>query len=123
VLGQYLESLEMLAHTGVGEVLPAHEYRFRGLSARVGQLKTHHHARLQEILSLVGVMDGCSTADVAERLTWSRPWDQNRGIVRRPAIGETYAHLVHLMRQGLVVNASDRADAWRLQGTEGTRQR
>ncbi len=114
VLGQFLASLEALAGTEVDEVLPAHEYRFRGLPARVGQLREHHRARLAEILAVVGALDGCTTADVAERLTWSRPWEQNQGVVRRSAIGETYAHLVHLDRTGLVVNTSGHIDNWRL---------
>ena len=114
VLGQFLASLEALAAVEVDEVLPAHEYRFRGLPARVGQLQEHHRARLQEIRTVVGTLDGCTTAQVAERLTWSRPWEQNRGVVRRSAIGETYAHLVHLNRSGLVVNRSGDIDSWHL---------
>ena len=112
VLGQYLASLEVLENTEPAEVLPAHEYRFSGLNARIGQLKEHHDRRLREILDIVGTDDGCSTVDVAARLTWSRPWEQNRGIVRRSAIGETYAHLVHLERRGLIGNTPGPADRW-----------
>jgi glyoxylase-like metal-dependent hydrolase (beta-lactamase superfamily II) len=120
VLGQYLASLDVLEGPGVfggtepTEVLPAHEYRFSGLSARIAQLKDHHSARLREVLAVVDAEDGCSTLDVAARLTWSRPWDQNRGIIRRSAIGETYAHLIHLERRGLVSNTPGPADQWHL---------
>jgi glyoxylase-like metal-dependent hydrolase (beta-lactamase superfamily II) len=114
ILGQYLASLDTLGDTEPGEVLPAHEYRFHGLRARVRQLHEHHDARLREILAVVAAADGCSTADVAARLTWSRPWEQNRGFVRRSAIGETYAHLVYLLRRGLVSNMSGDIDAWHL---------
>lgn len=112
MLGQYLASLDDLDVAEPVEVLPAHEYRFRGMSARVGQLREHHRARLQEVLDVVSAHDGCSTADVAARLTWSRPWDQARGIVRRSAIGETYAHLIHLERSGLIRNTPGHADQW-----------
>jgi hypothetical protein len=109
-----------LADAEVAEVLPAHEYRFRGLPARVRQLQSHHDARLREVVAIVGGLDGCTTAAVAERLTWSRPWDQNLGMVRRSAIGETYAHLVHLERRGLLRNAASaaagEADQWHLAG-------
>jgi hypothetical protein len=54
--------------------------------------------------------------EVAERLTWSRPWDQAHGIVRRSAIGETYAHLVYLERRGLITNGAGDIDDWRLCG-------
>ena len=112
VLGQYLASLEVLGDAEPAEVLPAHEYRFRGLTARIAQLKDHHSRRLREVLDIVGSEDGCSTVDVAARLTWSRPWEQNRGIVRRSAIGETYAHLVHLERRGLIGCTEGPADQW-----------
>jgi glyoxylase-like metal-dependent hydrolase (beta-lactamase superfamily II) len=112
-LGSYLSSLDLLADRDPAEVLPAHEYRFSGLPARIGQLKEHHGARLREVLSAVAAAgDGCSTMDVAERLTWSRPWEESRGIVRRSAIGETYAHLLHLERRGLLANAGEQRDRW-----------
>jgi glyoxylase-like metal-dependent hydrolase (beta-lactamase superfamily II) len=125
-LGIYLRSLAELASTDPDEVLPAHEYRFSGLPARVRQLQDHHRARLREILAVVAGAEGCTTANVAERLTWSRPWDQAHGIVRRSAIGETYAHLVYLERRGLIANGEADAggrgrdggdtDHWRLLG-------
>ena len=125
-LGSFLRSLSELARFDPDEVLPAHEYRFSGLPARVRQLHEHHRARLREILGVVAGAGGCTTFDVAERLSWSRPWDQNRGFVRRSAIGETYAHLVHLERRGMIANdgadsgaaADGRGDTdhWRLLG-------
>jgi glyoxylase-like metal-dependent hydrolase (beta-lactamase superfamily II) len=116
ILGTFLRSLTELAGSEPDEVLPAHEYRFSGLAARVHQLRDHHRARLREVLAVVAGAAGCSTADVAERLTWSRPWDQARGMVRRSAIGETYAHLVYLERRGLIANGTGDADHWRLPG-------
>jgi glyoxylase-like metal-dependent hydrolase (beta-lactamase superfamily II) len=104
ILGTFLRSLAELAAYDPDEVLPAHEYRFSGLTARVRQLREHHQERLREVLAVLTSAAGCTTADVAERLTWSRPWDEAQGIVRRSAIGETYAHLVHLERRGLIAN-------------------
>ncbi len=119
-LGSYLNSLIGLAAHEPDEVLPAHEYRFRGLTARVAQLQAHHNARLQEVLEIVAAAPGCTTFDVAACLMWSRPWDQNRGVVRRSAIGETFAHLLHLERRGLITNTTAvgtvGADRWQLHG-------
>jgi glyoxylase-like metal-dependent hydrolase (beta-lactamase superfamily II) len=115
-LGTFLRSLSELASFDADEVLPAHEYRFSGLAARVRQLREHHRARLREVLAVVAGAEGCTTADVAERLTWSRPWDQAHGIVRRSALGETYAHLVYLERRGLIANGVGDTDHWKLLG-------
>ena len=111
-LGTYLGSLAAMEDLDPDEVLPAHEYRFTGLPARVRQLQAHHRARLDEVVAVVAAADGCTTLQVAERLTWSRPWEQSRGLVRRSAIGETYAHLLHLQHQGLLANAANPDDHW-----------
>lgn len=116
VLGTFLRSLAELAEYDPDEVLPAHEYRFSGLAVRLRQLRDHHRSRLREVLAVVVGAPGCTTADVAERLTWSRPWDQAKGMVRRSAIGETYAHLVYLERRGLIANGAAEAGT----GTKGT---
>jgi glyoxylase-like metal-dependent hydrolase (beta-lactamase superfamily II) len=114
ILGVYLDSLAGIADLGVAEVLPAHEYRFAGLRERVDQLQAHHAERLAEILAVLEAGDGLTTLQVAEQLTWSRPWEQSRGLVRRSAIGETYAHLVHLRRLGQARPGPGPSDAWRL---------
>jgi glyoxylase-like metal-dependent hydrolase (beta-lactamase superfamily II) len=111
-LGTYLGSLAAMADLDPAEVLPAHEYRFAGLPARVRQLQAHHRARLAEVVAVVSAAAGCNTLEVAERLTWSRPWEESRGIVRRSAIGETYAHLIHLERQGLLAHTENPDDHW-----------
>jgi glyoxylase-like metal-dependent hydrolase (beta-lactamase superfamily II) len=116
MLGTFLRSLAELANVEAEEVLPAHEYRFSGLATRVRQLHEHHRARLREVLAVIADADGCTTAEVAERLTWSRPWNQAHGVVRRSAIGETYAHLVYLERRGLIANRAEDIDHWRLLG-------
>ncbi len=121
-LGVFLDSLAALTASEPAEVLPAHEYRFSGLAARVAQLQAHHRGRLREVVEVITADPGCTTSDVAARLTWSRPWDQAHGIVRRSAIGETYAHLIHLRRLGLIANTADTAarpgavDGWLLRG-------
>jgi len=111
-LGDFLESLTLVGKLPVDEVLPAHEYRFRGLDARVHQLQVHHEHRLAELLGLVVANPDSTTWDLAERLSWSRPWAK-LGRMRRAAVGETLAHLVLLYRRGQVTNAGRDVDSWR----------
>lgn len=111
-LGEYLQSLGNLSRFEVGEVLPAHEYRFVGLDSRVDGLRAHHAVRFGEILAVLHALPGCTTDDVAQRLTWSRAWTEMPIPQRRFALGETYSHLVHLERAGRVANKGASIDAW-----------
>jgi glyoxylase-like metal-dependent hydrolase (beta-lactamase superfamily II) len=106
-LGDYLASLRSLTTFDVQEVFPAHEYRFTGLAGRAGDLLAHHRARLDESLALVGQLPGSSTWELTERMTWSRPWSQTTGSIRRAAVGETLAHLVRLRAEGHVVRTDN----------------
>jgi len=116
ILGDYLESLTRLQGLAVGEVLPAHEYRFAGLDERIAGLQEHHAVRLGEVLDVIRAQPGCSSAAVAEGLHWSRSWEQMADPQRRFAIGEAYSHLVHLEHTGRVVNRGGDVDQWFLAG-------
>lgn len=111
-LADFLESLEKAAQLDADEVLPAHEYRFRGLAARVSQLVRHHEDRLVEILDSVRAHPGCTAWEVALGLTWSRPWDQIEFWMRRAALGETLAHLMVLEDRGLVRRVPGVPERW-----------
>jgi glyoxylase-like metal-dependent hydrolase (beta-lactamase superfamily II) len=111
-LGEYLASLRAMASMQVSEVLPAHEYRFSDLPARIAQLRHHHRVRLCEVLEVLTSDPGAHTVAVAQGLSWSRPWSDFHGIMRRSAIGEAYAHLLHLEHIGLVSNKSGDVDSW-----------
>ena len=113
-LGEYLQSLSRIGALPYAEVLPAHEYRFSGLSIRVDQLLRHHASRLWEVVAVLEREPGATSLLVAENLHWSRPWSQTQGVVRRSAIGEAYAHLKHLETLGLIVNRGEEVDAWRI---------
>jgi glyoxylase-like metal-dependent hydrolase (beta-lactamase superfamily II) len=117
MLGQYLVSLSALSERAfslhaAGEVLPAHEYRFIGLAERVHGIRGHHEARLGEVMTGLRAAPGMTTVQVTEVLRWSRPWEQMLGIQRRFAIGEAYAHLVHLERTGYIINKGIDIDEW-----------
>jgi glyoxylase-like metal-dependent hydrolase (beta-lactamase superfamily II) len=112
VLGEYLASLSNLSGLGADEVLPAHEYRFIGLAERVHGLRQHHEVRLGEVLDVLRARPGSTTVQVSAGLHWSRPWEQMQGMQRRFAIGEAYAHLVHLDRTGYIADKGTEVDEW-----------
>ena len=63
-LGDYLASLDKLEPYEVSEVLPAHEYRFDDLHARLEELRQHHRDRFGEVVAIL--REGPHTAwDVA----------------------------------------------------------
>jgi len=101
-LGDYLASLRRLRGLSVKRVLPAHEYDFVDLEARLDELEAHHEARLQEVIE--AMQAGATTGfEVARGIKWSiGHFDGFDPMTRRAAMTETMAHLEHLMREGRV---------------------
>lgn len=113
-LGDYLESLAMIAKVDVGEVLPAHEYRYVGLADRAGELIGHHHERLAEIETLIDATPGLTTWQLTETLTWSRPLHTQPPALKRTAAKEILAHLIMLEGQGRVHRVAGVPEHWYL---------
>lgn len=110
-LGAFLTSLETLRAYGEALALPAHEWRFAGLDARLDELAGHHADRLAEVRACVAA--GAETVwEVASSLHWSRTWESLHGFMRRLALGETHAHLVRLERDGVLRCHSDVPLRW-----------
>jgi glyoxylase-like metal-dependent hydrolase (beta-lactamase superfamily II) len=101
-LAEYFDSLAKVRPLDVEEVLPAHEYRFAGLPARIDEILAHHHDRLGEIEQHLRKVPGATAWEITEQLTWSRTWENMADFVRRAALGEAQAHLVLLETQGRV---------------------
>lgn len=95
-LAAYLESLRRMAAYDSAEILPAHEYRFRGLAGRVRILAEHHERRCQEIIAILARLGEATAWQVAVELTWSRGWAAVTGFMRRAALAESAAHLEYL---------------------------
>jgi glyoxylase-like metal-dependent hydrolase (beta-lactamase superfamily II) len=113
VLSDYLSSVE--AMNGISdetEVLPAHEYRFRGARARATALKRHHADRLTEIAEVVAALGSATTWEVAARVHWSRDWAETTGLRRRLSLAETLAHLRHLEAVGRLCQVADLPARW-----------
>lgn len=88
-------------------VLPAHGNPFRGLRRRVAQLRGHHHATLR---ALPGMLHAPHTgSELAQRL-FRRPLDVLNTYL---AVGETVAHLRHLVGLGSVEIVADGAGSRR----------
>jgi glyoxylase-like metal-dependent hydrolase (beta-lactamase superfamily II) len=102
-LTRYLESLRAMHRYRSAEALPAHEYRFRGIAQRSEALIEHHDARAREVLDIVAAAGQPTIWEVAQKLTWSRPWDEITGYMRRAALAEAEAHVEYLEREGRLI--------------------
>ena len=106
-LGDYLASLRRLRGLSVKRVLPAHEYDFEDLEARLDGLEAHHEERLQEVID--AMQAGATTGfEIARGIRWSiGHFDGFDPMTRRAAMTETMAHLEHLMREGRAERRED----------------
>jgi glyoxylase-like metal-dependent hydrolase (beta-lactamase superfamily II) len=85
-------------------VLPSHGLPFRGIRARVGALRAHHAARLEELIEAMRERsDPASAADVVPVL-FRRELDLQQ---RYFAFGEAIAHLNHLVATGIAARRSE----------------
>jgi glyoxylase-like metal-dependent hydrolase (beta-lactamase superfamily II) len=116
-LEDYLESLVRLRGLEPREVLPAHEYRFTGLDSRLDFLAEHHAERLAETSTVLAgdCAEGATAWQVAQGITWSRPWAKLESFQRQAAIGEVLSHLRHLQARGLASESDiDGIGTWTL---------
>jgi glyoxylase-like metal-dependent hydrolase (beta-lactamase superfamily II) len=113
-LRSFLASLTTVRDLEPTEVVPAHEWRFRGLDARVDELTAHHEQRLTELLTAIRTHPHSTPWQLAAHLTWSRPWDQYERRMRIFAVTETDAHLRLLASRGLVRGSGGPVPTWTL---------
>jgi len=102
-LSEYLKSLEKLLSLDVELVMPGHRGFGKDLRKRVQELKEHHQRRLEEALA---ALDRPKTAwEVAPSISWDvKAKDLNQLPVTQKwfIVGETIAHLEHLLNKGKV---------------------
>lgn len=102
-LNEYLKSLEKMLSLNVKLVLPGHRSFGGDLRKRIEELKKHHEKRLKEALS---ALDRPKTAwEVAPSISWDvEVKDLNKLPVPQKwfIIGETIAHLEHLLHKGKI---------------------
>lgn len=96
-----LNSLDRLDQESHFEVLPAHEYRFRGLRDRVKTLKAAALERSDEVVQELLLQQNPTVWTVAEKLSWSRGFQSLGKLQLRLALSETAAHLQYLRTSGV----------------------
>jgi glyoxylase-like metal-dependent hydrolase (beta-lactamase superfamily II) len=101
-LGDYLRSLSYMKKIDPTRILPSHEYVFQHLGRRIEEIEKHHHARLDEVMRVLGEsIEEKSGYEVARELTWAvGSYDSLSGWQKRAALTETLAHLEYLKRSG-----------------------
>lgn len=114
-LGDYLHSLDKLEAFG-GDALPAHEWRFDDLRARLEELREHHRHRLDEVVD--AIRNGYTTAwEITPQMAWNRPLDEAETFTRRAAMSEAMAHLRLLEVRGVVRRTEGEPIRWELVGS------
>ena len=113
-LHRYLLSLHATTALPDCEVLPAHEYRFRGVVERARQLMEHHEDRLTEIRDAVAARPESTAWELTRNVTWSRPVDAMTPRLKRLAVRETQAHLIVLSDRGDVRSDGGTPARWTL---------
>lgn len=106
-LKEYLISLDKVYDLDVRLTLPGHRSTFRNHKERIQELKQHHRARLDEIISILG--QGRQNAfQIASQMTWDigyKSWDLFPPAQKLFAFGEALAHLKYLEEEGAVGRA------------------
>ncbi|MBX3607264.1 MAG: MBL fold metallo-hydrolase [Piscinibacter sp.] len=98
----YLASIERLRALPADTlVLPSHGKPFRGLHARIDQLKAHHDARLADVMEACGRAP--QTAASLLPVLFKRPLDLHQTTF---AMGESIAHLHALWLDGRLARAT-----------------
>ena len=108
-LGRFLDSLtafEALPDDTL--VLPSHGLPFRGIAARVAQLRVHHRDRLDELIAAIRDAGRPVTAGEIVPVLFRRRLDLQQLFF---AMGEAIAHLNHLWHAGQVtrIDGPDRS--------------
>lgn len=96
-LGDYIASLRRLEEIDVDDVLPAHEYSFKDLKARLREIEEHHEQRLDEMMQVIG-RSPRTAYEVASKVKWvTGDFSTFSSWMQRAALGETIAHLDYLV--------------------------
>ncbi|MFU8795948.1 MAG: MBL fold metallo-hydrolase [Dehalococcoidia bacterium] len=103
-LREYLASLEKVYDLDVELVLPGHRGIIRDHRARIDELRRHHRARLEEVLSILE-KGRHNVFQVASQMTWDidcESWESFPVAQKWFAFGEAAAHLKYLEEEGRV---------------------
>lgn len=108
-LGEYMNSLKIIADLDLKEVLPAHGQTFTNYRERAHDLIKHHHERLDKIAATLE-KEPRTAAQVIHGI-WG---DRLQGFNRYLALVEVLSHLERLKLDGRVVAEEGQQIYWRL---------
>lgn len=104
-LREYLASLDKVYDLDVAVVLPGHRSIFSDHRGRIDELRQHHRARLDEVVSILR-KGRQNVFRVASQMSWDidcRSWDSFPPAQKWFAFGEAAAHLKYLEGEGRVM--------------------
>lgn len=103
-LDEYIKSLDKVSALDIDIVLPGHRSIVSDCRKRIGELKRHHRARSDEVLSILKP-GGDNPYRIASKMTWDmtyQSWEQFPAPQKWFATGEAMAHLKYLEEEQLV---------------------
>ena len=109
-LNDYLTSLDKVYDLKADIVLPGHRKAGKDHRQRITELKAHHQARANEIISALETGDK-PAFQIAPYVTWNlncRSWDDFPAAQKWFAVGETIAHLQYLEKKGAVKSVCEK---------------
>ncbi len=95
-LMDYFSSLTRIGDFDDDEACPGHGYRFREISSRVDETRTHQVARTREVARIVLATPAASVWEVATNLSWTRGWEGLSTAHRLSALQQTEMRMVYL---------------------------
>lgn len=101
-LGDLLSTLSKLESLAPSTLLPGHGGPISNVAERSQVVRTRLLSRKDEVLSAVSA-GACSPWNVAERISWGRPWQDQSKRQQRPAILSVLAYLRALEADGAVL--------------------
>jgi glyoxylase-like metal-dependent hydrolase (beta-lactamase superfamily II) len=100
-LADYYSSLARMSEFDEFEVMPGHEFRFRGLRQRSDAIAAHHRRRTNEVHELSRRLGDARVWTYAQHMTWTGGFDSLTRFSLHSALRQTEMHL-----------ALVRSDAW-----------
>lgn len=103
-LDEYLKSLDKVYDLDIKLVLPGHRGTINNHRQRTQELRRHHQARANEILSILN-KGNKNAFQVASQMSWDmdyESWDLFPSLQKWFATGEAIAHLRYLEERGKV---------------------
>lgn len=87
------QSLQRIRDLDATIACPAHQFPYGDVAARVDELTAFHRNEVETVRRLA--TDGATAWDVAQRMTWKKPWEQLGRGTRRFHLLHTLALLRH----------------------------